>query len=85
MMYLNLDTSSMSNEEELIKDWEDQIDKRNFVQKKFPLKLIDRMENLDMDFKDPSVNQPKKKKVNRSTEILDLSKNKNKSKNKKLF
>jgi hypothetical protein len=75
----------MSNEEELIKDWEDQIDKRNFVQKKFPLKLIDRMENLDMDFKDPSVNQPKKKKVNRSTEILDLSKNKNKSKNKKLF
>jgi hypothetical protein len=68
-------------------DWESEFTERSGSKIKFPLKLREeRLNGLDINFKDPEVKEPegKKEEINKKVKVVDTAKKK-KSDNKKLF
>lgn len=71
-------------------EWEKQCDERSTPRIKFPLKLRDdSLSQIDTEFKDPVVEEPRKKKVEKnkdSVNVVNLTTGRKKDKNKnKLF
>jgi len=71
-------------------EWEKQCEERSTPRIKFPLKLKDdSLNQIDTEFKDPMVEEPKKKKIEKnkdSVKVVDLTSGRKKEKNKnKLF
>lgn len=65
-------------------EWENQIDSRSGPKLKFPVKLREEsLDNLDPEFRDPSISIPNKKKkaLNKTSKTIEVGKKKdNKSK-----
>jgi hypothetical protein len=67
-------------------EWEKECDERSSPRIKFPLKLKDNIiDQVSMEFEEPTVKEPKEKKKEKSNnivKIVNLSNSKNKDKNK---
>jgi hypothetical protein len=77
-------------ESELMNEWEFELSKLGTPKFKFPLKVIEPdLEKINLDFPDPSIKEPRKRKDNNPQEIkiieLGRKKNSNKKDKKKLF
>ena len=71
-------------------EWEKQCEERSTPRIKFPLKLKDdSLNHISVEFNDPVVEEPKKKKIEKnkdSVKVVDLTSGRKKEKNKnKLF
>lgn len=69
-------------------EWETQFDEGNSPKIKFPLKIKDEMTNVDVEFKDPEIKEPVKKKAEtplNANVIETKPENKRKKDKKKLF
>ena len=73
---------------DITKQWEDECDLRGLPKLKYPVKLMDdSMSDLNLNFIEPSIVEPKtkKKKDDSSIRVIDLGKKTKNEKNKKLF
>jgi hypothetical protein len=78
MMHSTLDillTSDPGSGTDMTGEWESECDSRNSPKIKFPLKLIDHtVEEVDLDFSDPKVSQPKDKKIDKKKNQINVVK-----------
>lgn len=65
-MLLTLD-SLLIDETDRTSEWEEEFGLRNQPKLKYPVKIVDHnVFSIDLDFKDPEINDPPKKKSNRT-------------------
>ena len=84
MMYSTLDILSMNNKKtvsDMTDAWELELRKEEIPKLKFPIKVIETgLDKIDLNFSDPTVNEPKVKKEvnkNQTAKIVDLPKKRN--------
>jgi hypothetical protein len=83
-MYSTLDILSMNNKKtvsDMTDAWELELRKEEIPKLKFPIKVIETgLDKIDLNFSDPTVNEPKVKKEvnkNQTAKIVDLPKKRN--------
>jgi len=85
-MYSTLDillTDKREMESDLMNEWESELEKLGKPKLKFPLKVIESdLDKIDLNFKDPSVSEPRKKEIKNPQEVkvVDLTKKRNTNK-----
>ena len=84
MMYSTLDILSMNNKKtvsDMTDAWELELRKEEVPKLKFPIKVIETgLDKIDLNFSDPTVDEPKVKKEvnkNQTAKIVDLPKKRN--------
>ena len=83
-MYSTLDILSMNNKKtvsDMTDAWELELRKEEIPKLKFPIKVIETgLDKIDLNFSDPTVDEPKVKKEvnkNQTAKIVDLPKKRN--------
>ena len=83
-MYSTLDILSMNNKKtvsDMTDAWELELRKEEVPKLKFPIKVIETgLDKIDLNFSDPTVDEPKVKKEvnkNQTAKIVDLPKKRN--------